>query len=326
MKISIVGCGGMAHGVHMPCIKKYGGLDVVSCADIKIENAKSLGEKYGIPLYFSDYGEMLEKTNPDAIVCLVSENAVAEVSSDILRNYPVLLEKPPGKTAKETKAIFEAAQKSGKAHMVAFNRRFAPAYLKLRELLAQNGDADEIKYVNYKFHRIRRHEENFEDTAIHAIDAVKFLAGGDFENVAIKYREMPHLGKKVANYHIFFEFANGVFATAEILVSTGELSEGCEIHAGGGVYRASIPMGTGQMEKNSGGVEYQNADGKYRFFGKDEVCPQTEPYISQGFYNEHKHFYDCLKSKKDPGNGADTAVSSVAVCEALKNRESSLKF
>jgi len=294
MNIAIVGCGNMAHHTHMPSIIKYGGVEVVACADIKTENAKSLSEKYNIPKYFADYNEMLELTGPDAVVCLVSETAIAGVAADILRRYPVLLEKPPGKTVAETKTICETAKKSGKADMVAFNRRFAPVYIELKKNIAEAGG--EIKYINYKFHRVKRHESNFEDTAIHAVDTVKYFAGRDFTRVEIKYRETPELGEKVADYFIFFEFAGGVCATAEILVSTGELFEGCEIHAGDKIYRAALPMG-----------------------GPDS-------YISQGFYGEHRHFYDCLAAGTDPGNGADTAVQSVAVCEALKNRGSSLVF
>jgi predicted dehydrogenase len=323
ISIAIVGCGGWAHYTHMPCIVKYGKADVVACADINIQNAKSLHEKFNISLYFADYNEMLEKTNPDAVICLVSENAIAKVASDIiLRGYPVMLEKPPGKTVEETKMIYEAAQKSGKIHMVAFNRRFAPAYLKLKEMIADNGD-DDVKYINYKFHRIKRHESNFEDTAIHAIDAVKFLAGSDFKCVEIKYQEMPYLGKNVANYYIYFEFINGLFAIAEILVSTGDSFEGCEIHAEKGIYRASLPMGN---DINSGGIEYKSAEGLYRNIKKDEICPYAEPYISQGFYNEHKYFYECIINGTNTRNGADTAIQSVAVCNAIKNRETLLTF
>jgi len=323
MKISIVGCGGMAHYTHMPCIVKYGKVEVISCADLNIENAKSLHKKFNIPLYFADYNEMLEKTNPDAVICLVSENAIAKVASDILiRGYPVMLEKPPGKTVEETKTIYEAAQKSGKIHMVAFNRRFAPVYLKLKEMIAANGESG-VKYINYKFHRINRRDSNFEDTAIHAIDTVKFLADCDFKRVEIKYQEMPELGKNVANYYIYFEFVNGIYAIAEILVSTGDSFEGCEIHAGKGIYRGSLPMGN---DINSGGIEYKNADGIYRFIKKDEICPYSEPYISQGFYNEHKYFYECFINGVNTGNGADTAIQSVAVCNAIKNRETLLMF
>lgn len=318
MNISIVGCGGWARYTHMPCIIKYGGAGVISCADKNIENAKGFHDDFNIPLYFDDYNEMLEKTKPDAVICLVSENAMAKVSGDILQNYPVMLEKPPGKTAAEANMIAGASKKSGKPNMVAFNRRFAPVYLKLKEMVSDNRDG-EIKYINYKFHRIKRHDSNFEDTAIHAVDTVKFLAGNDFKHVEIKYQEMPYLGKNVANYYIYFEFINGIHATAEILVSTGELFEGCEIHTEEGIYRASLPMGP-----KGGGIEYKNSAGVYHIIEKNEICPYDEHYLSQGFYNEHKHFYDCLTQGADPGNGADTAVQSVAVCQALKNRENTV--
>ena len=325
LNISIVGCGGIAHSTHLPCILKYGRVNVISCADINAQNAESLHEKFNIPLYFTDYNEMLEKTNPDAVVCLVSPEAVSEVASDILRRYHVMLEKPPGKTIEETERIFDAAKKSGKINMVAFNRRFAPVYTRLKEMIADN-DNNEIKYINYKFNRIRRHDDNFEDTAIHAVDTVKFLGGCDFKRVEIKYQEMPYLGENVANYYIYFEFANGIIATAEILVSTGELSEGCEIHAGNGIYRASLPMGTGERDKKSGGIEYANNAGIYRNIDKAEICPYSEPHLSQGFYNEHEHFYDCLINGTNPGNGVNTAIQSVAICNALKNRETILIF
>ena len=318
----------MAHSTHLPCILKYGKVNIISCADINAQNAKSLHEKFNIPLYFTDYNEMLEKTNPDAVVCLVSPEAVSEVASDILQSYHVMLEKPPGKTVEETELIFNAAKKSGKINMVAFNRRFAPVYTRLKEMIANNNsdDNNQIKYIDYKFNRIRRHENNFEDTAIHAVDTVKFLGGCDFKRVETKYQELPYLGEKVANYYIYFEFINGIVATAEILVSTGELSEGCEIHAGNGIYRASLPMGTGEKAEKSGGIEYINNAGIYHTIDKIEICPDSEIYISQGFYNEHKHFYDCLMNGTNPGNGADTAVQSVAVCNALKNRENILIF
>ncbi|MCL2158651.1 MAG: Gfo/Idh/MocA family oxidoreductase [Oscillospiraceae bacterium] len=321
MNISIVGCGGMAHGIHMPSIQKYGKINVISCADINEASARSLSEKYSIPLYFTDYREMLEKTRPDAVVCLVSEKAMAGVASDILRGYPVMMEKPPGKTVKETNMICEAAKKSGKTNMVAFNRRFAPVYTKLKELMRKNEHEKDIKYIRYNFHRVSRRESNFEDTAIHAIDTVRFLAGGDFKKVGIKYQEMPYFGEKVANYYITFEFFDGVFAYSEILVSTGELFEGCEIHAGESIYRASLQNG-----KEAGGIEYINPEGTYLGISKEEICPHTEQYLTHGFYSEHKHFYDCLYNGKDPGNGADTALQSVAVCEALKNREGLVVF
>ena len=297
-----MGCGSWAEYTHLPCIKKCDGVSVISCADINIKNAESLSKKFGIPLYFSDYKEMLEKTNPDAVICLVSENAMAKVAGDILKNYPVMLEKPPGVTVEEANIISEAAKKSGKTHMVAFNRRFAPVYVKLKEQISADKNNNNIKYINYKLHRIKRHESTFETTAIHAVDAVKFLAGSDFKRVEIKYQEMPELGEKVANYFIFFEFINGIYASAEILVSTGELSESCEIHAGNNIYRASLPLALGPEPG------------------------QPEHYMTQGFYHEHEHFYKCLRNKTNPGNGADTAVQSVAVCGAIKNRESLLVF
>jgi len=129
------------------------------------------------------------------------------------------------------------------------------------------------------------------------------------------------LGEKVANYYINFEFTDGIFAYTEILVSTGMVFEGCEIHAGEGIYRAALQDG-----KEAGGIEYVDSDGVHIDIKREEICPYTEQYLTHGFYDEHRHFYDCLKKGVNPNSGADTALQSVRVCEALKNREGFVVF
>jgi len=58
----------------------------------------------------------------------------------------VYVEKPLAKTAEECKAVADAAEQAGKFVAVGFNRRFAPAYRKAKELITAHGGAKNIHY------------------------------------------------------------------------------------------------------------------------------------------------------------------------------------
>lgn len=319
MKLCVVGCGGMAFSTHLPAIKRYeklnGGITLTACADIREEEAKRLSEQYAVPRYYRDYQEMLEKEKPDAAVCIVSERFVSPISCEILRQgIHTFLEKPPGKTAREVKAISEAARQSGAINMVAFNRRFAPVYTRLLELMR----GETIRHIDYTFYRIGRHEPNFEDTAIHAVDTTQWLSGSSYHQVDIDYQERSDLGEKVCNYYLFCRMQNGTTATIRVIPSAGDICEGAQIHTDRRVYTAFMAHPTGST--GMGGIScVENGRVILKISGK-EIEPSEDAFVYNGFYAEHAYFYDCLKRGEIPHNGADTAVASVEICNLLKER------
>lgn len=326
LKIAIVGCGGMAFGVHMPCIQKYiseyGGVTVAGCADINAERAKIFAEHFGVSASFEDYRRMIDEVKPDVAVCLVSENNISAVSCEVLRRgINTILEKPPGKTKAEVTAITDAAKSGGAKAMVAFNRRSAPIYLRLRSLCEGKG----MQHIVYNFCRIKRHEANFEDTAIHAVDTAKWLSGSRYKSVRINYSEMPEKDNKVANYFLFCEFENSVTAQINILVSTGNIYEGCEIYCGDTVYTAALSANeaTFNFADDYRIMEYTGGVIVYKTAGFD-ICDDSRYICYTGFYNEHKFFYDLLKSGAPIKETPETAVQSVEICEAMKDRQTIL--
>jgi len=325
MRICITGCGGIAHGVHLPSVVRYqnlhGGLEISACADINPENLNSLAAKYSIPLKYENYRQMLNEQNPDAVICLVKENVIAEISSDILlMGYPVLFEKPPGKTKAEVLLIADAAKKSGKPHMVAFNRRHMPAMTKLKEIAADR----KITHIAYDFYRKRRYDHDFSDTAIHAVDTVKFLAGSDYKSVEIFYDEMPHKGKNVANYYLCAKFESQATAFIRILVDTGEVRERAEVHVDGDIIIANAAFANNPAD--TGGVRVIS-DSKITYdISGEELTGCDLDYVLGGFYHEHEYFYGCLKNNVKPKHDVSTAIQSVEICEAIRNRVASVKF
>ena len=325
MRICIVGCGSIAHDVHLPSIARHqnlhGGPEIAACADIRPESAKSLASKFNIPRTYENYEQMLKEQTPDAVICLVREDVMAVIMTRILSlGYPALFEKPPGLTKAETLSIAEAAAKSGTPNMVAFNRRHMPVMTKFKEIAADR----KITHIAYDFYRKGRYDVDFSTTAIHAVDTVKYLAGSDYKSVGIFYDEMPQKGKNVANYYIYAEFESRTTAFIRILVDTGEVRERAEVHVGGDIIIADSafannPAGTGGIRVISNSQVTLDISG-------EKLTGSDLHYVLNGFYSEHEYFYECLKNNIRPKDDVLSAVQSVEICEALRNRIGNVKF
>ncbi|MEM3027088.1 MAG: Gfo/Idh/MocA family oxidoreductase, partial [Thermoproteota archaeon] len=53
IRVGIVGCGGIARGTHVPYYRKMNDVEVVACADVDIEAARSLADDFKIPRYYT---------------------------------------------------------------------------------------------------------------------------------------------------------------------------------------------------------------------------------------------------------------------------------
>ena len=64
VRIAVIGTGMICNCAHMPAIdnlRKKGLAELVACADIRPEAARETAERWGIPEWYSDPQEMLDK-------------------------------------------------------------------------------------------------------------------------------------------------------------------------------------------------------------------------------------------------------------------------
>ncbi|MGC9396854.1 MAG: Gfo/Idh/MocA family protein, partial [Anaerolineae bacterium] len=92
--------------------------------------------RYGYAKYYTDWREMLEDESVHLFDNGAPNNMHAEPSIAAAQaGKHLLCEKPLGRNPEESKAMWEAAEKAGVKHMVAFNYRFVPAIRQARELI-----------------------------------------------------------------------------------------------------------------------------------------------------------------------------------------------
>ncbi|MDD6032254.1 MAG: Gfo/Idh/MocA family oxidoreductase [Oscillospiraceae bacterium] len=114
------------------------------------QQAASIREKYAAVPYYTDYIEMMESGNVDAVVTTVPHylHPVMGIEA-IRRGMPVICEKPAGVYTKQVRQLNEtAAAHPDVPFAIMFNQRNNPLYRKLKEIM-DSGELGELRRVNW---------------------------------------------------------------------------------------------------------------------------------------------------------------------------------
>jgi predicted dehydrogenase len=318
MKLCLIGGGEHARVAHGPsqarCAGERGDLLLAGCCDLDAARAEAFRRDYGYARAYTDPVAMLEAERPDAVVAVVPvERTVAVASLVLERGLPLLLEKPPGRTVAEVDQLIAAAGRI--PHQVAFNRRFAPLVRALRQRIEETGP---LQHVHYEMTRVERRDPDFSTTAIHGLDAVRYLAGCDYAEARFRYREMPELGKGVANIFVDAVMTSGATAHLGFCPVAGVLVERATAHAQGHTLLLHAPMWGGV---DSPGRLWHFVGGKLvADLGGDRVGDGTALFELGGFYRETVDFLDALEAGRAPSPSLRECRQSVEIAEQIRVR------
>ncbi|MCL2500261.1 MAG: Gfo/Idh/MocA family oxidoreductase [Defluviitaleaceae bacterium] len=156
LKAGIVGCGGIANGKHMPYLQKTDKADMVAFCDIVIERAEKAANEYGAPgaKVYTDYKKMFKAEKLDMVYVLTPNKSHAPITIAALEaGNHVMCEKPMAKTAKDARAMVEAANRTGKLLTVGYQSRFHTPSQYIKKSV-ERGDLGEVYFA--KAHALRR--------------------------------------------------------------------------------------------------------------------------------------------------------------------------
>ena len=312
-KICHIGCGGMSERGHGPALNKYRndyiGTELTACCDIDAGKAERFSHDHGFAGYYSDWKEMLGKEHPDAVSLVVPVLFTSKIAAEILEmGYNLTTEKPPGMTFGECRGIIKAAETSKAKLGVMFNRRYMPLVKETADILKGR----EIEYLRYDFYRTGRNDKDFSTTAIHGIDAAQMLAGG-------LYSEMSFLYQSLKTNSVGNIFASGVTdmgtrVELNFYPDSGMNAERVVIISEGSTFFINIPIWDcpdypGSIQEFRGGKLVS------------EMCGErTEMFISSGFYDEHRDFYESIRSNGKSPADMQQHLISVRIMESIRYR------
>jgi predicted dehydrogenase len=128
----------------------------VAFCDIIEEKAVKAAKEYGIPgaKVYKDYKKLLKNEKLDMVYVLTPNKSHAPITIAALEaGNHVMCEKPMAKTAKEARAMVEAAKRTGKLLTVGYQTRFFATSQNIKQSVVR-GDLGEVYFA--KAHALRR--------------------------------------------------------------------------------------------------------------------------------------------------------------------------
>jgi predicted dehydrogenase len=308
IRVGLIGCGEHAEGSHAIPLARYasqnpGEIFLAAACDLRLERAGEFCRRYGFARPYADFEEMLSKEDLDGCVSVMPMERIADVGIKLLkRRIPCVIEKPLGVSLIQVSDLLEAAKETETPHMISVNRRFMPL---LNRGLDWAKTLGPLRYVRSTMIRHQRDESDFIwSTAVHAIDALRYVAGDISEfNVQTQRTE-----EATQWYSISLQFHNGIVGHVEVLPTAGMVQETYEL-AGEG-FRCSVTSPFGQPLS------------MYCWQGNklvlEEIASVDAPEdVMNGGYNEVIEFVRALRTGTAPYPSIKDVAPSVQLCFQL---------
>jgi predicted dehydrogenase len=288
-------------------LRDFEDVAIVGVCDVRQEAAEATGEAFGVAGRFTDAEAMLAAVAPDAVLVAATVTENARVASlPLSRGIPTLLEKPPGMSAAETRALRETARRAGAMAMVGWNRRFHPMIVEARAAIAARGP---MTQVVGEFHKSMARiiaaeafppdvlDRQLLESPIHAVDLVCTVAGSPVAEVQSLTRRAASPYRDVHGALIRFE--NGCVGHLIANYTTDARLERYEFH-GHGISAYLEGVDRGELV----------SDGTRR--------PLTAS--SGGTREQDRYFLDRVRDGRPAGPPAadlDEAVATMELADAL---------
>jgi predicted dehydrogenase len=136
LRIGVIGIGWYAGTALIPRLRETGRAEIVAIARRNAERLAQAQAELQIPAAFTDWREMLDKTELDAVVVSTPPNAHAEPTVAALeRGLHVFVEKPIALIPADAQRMQAAAVAAERTLMVGYNARGMGSWRTIAQLL-----------------------------------------------------------------------------------------------------------------------------------------------------------------------------------------------
>ena len=186
IKVGLVGAGGMARR-HLEVMSAVQGLEPVGITSRTMSKAEKIASEFNIPFCVKSMSELVERANPDALMILVSEDQMFNVSREAIDfKLPLFIEKPAGLSPEENFELMVKAEQNSIPNMVGFNRRYYSVFHQGLKVIKQHGRLLGVLIEGHERMWKIRESGNFSDllmnnwlfaNSVHTIDLLRFFGG-----------------------------------------------------------------------------------------------------------------------------------------------------
>jgi myo-inositol 2-dehydrogenase/D-chiro-inositol 1-dehydrogenase len=214
-KVGLVGAGYIG-GVHAALLARDQRVTVASVHDVVTERAEQIARSTGAAVA-QNIDELIDSV--DAVyVTTPNTKHTAIAMAAIEAGKHVFCEKPMATSIEDAQTILDAASRARAVFQVGHNRRFAPVYATLKQMLAESGPAHS---AHVKMNRGELINPSWVgdpaitggflyETTIHMFDMMRFLFG---ELTSIDAIGSSHEYPEIDDFSALLKFENGMHAT-----------------------------------------------------------------------------------------------------------------
>jgi predicted dehydrogenase len=189
--------------------------------------AREMMAAYGIPRYYSDWREMIERERPDFADIITPPETHLEMCEFLAaRGVHIICQKPLAPTFEESQRIVDCARAEGVRFMVHENWRWQPWYRQIKAI-QQSGAIGAFTHLAFRMRmgdgwgeRAYLDRQPFfrdyprllvYETGVHFVDTFRYLAG-EVTEVFANLRRLNPVIKGEETGQVFFRFASGATA------------------------------------------------------------------------------------------------------------------
>ena len=133
VKVAVIGCGTIANNAHIPAYQKNPDVEITFFCDIIPERAQAAVERYGCGKAVTDYRELLDSREVDAVSVCTPNHVHAEIAMAFLKaGKDVLCEKPAARTYAEALKMQKCQEETGRILTIGVCNRFNTAVNRIR--------------------------------------------------------------------------------------------------------------------------------------------------------------------------------------------------
>ena len=184
----LIGTGGIAQSQHLPNLARAPHVSLKTVCDVREDVLSEVQRKYAVPHATMDYHALLSDPEIQAVVVATREDMQATLTIEALRaGKHVYVEKPLAETSEACAEVVNAQRETGRFVAVGFNRRFAPAYRKAKEIAGAEGGAWNIHYrISDEYWRWGKNYPpgvRVIHEVCHIFDLLRWLTGSDVASI-----------------------------------------------------------------------------------------------------------------------------------------------
>lgn len=333
VRFGIIGSGVFAD-FHAKGIDRTDDAELIGVCDVVEEKARLLADKYSVEFYCSDYHELINRDDIDAVTIPAPDQLHRQIAIDAMRaGKHVLCEKPMALNIDDCREMIKASKETGMKLMIGQICRYTPSFVKAKELI-DKGEIGDLFFVESEYAhdyckiggegtwRVTPERYPILGGGCHSIDLLRWIAGNPTEVFAYSNHKMLP-GWPVDDCTVaVMKFPNGVIGKSLTAIGVKRnYTMRTVLYGSKGSIIVDNTSPTLSVFKAAFGGSEENFDAEQETIEMKIECAID----NHNTYGEVKEFCKCIKEDLPVVMTGEEGMATVAVClAAVKSAKSGM--